>query len=340
MYQYQITDKLLSLIRQIATTLAELDHLRLSGPVLYELEKVGTITSAYSSTSIEGNSLPITEVKKLLKSIPRNLRDSEREVVNYNAAILQLNKEVSRPNFEFSVDLILQIHRLVMHKLLPKGQTGRLRNQPVFVNDPKLRKTIYWPPDHGDVEPLLLNLITFLNKNTDRIDPLILAGIFHKQFMIIHPFLDGNGRTGRLATKVLLANMGYDFFNIFSFENYYNQNVARYFEMVGIKGDFYDHKTILYTNWLEYFAEGILDEILRVRKQINLQTVVPQRTLSQDQQKIIEHIQKAGFIQDADYARLTKRAKATRILDFKKLIDLGRIERYGAGRATYYKLKT
>ena len=94
-------------------------------------------------------------------------------------------------------------------------------------------------------------------------------------FFIIqnHPFMDGNGRTTRLATKVLLTQMGLNTFNLFSFENYYNKNVTRYFQYVGERGDYYDLKDkIDFTNWLEYFTEGIIDELLRV------QEILPQIT--------------------------------------------------------------
>jgi len=64
-------------------------------------------------------------------------------------------------------------------------------------------------------------------------EPLLLAGIFYKQFMIIYPFMGSNGRTTRLATKVLLVQMRVDASNLLSFENYYDQNVARYSERVG-----------------------------------------------------------------------------------------------------------
>ena len=67
--------------------------------------------------------------------------------------------------------------------------------------------------------------------------------------------------------------MGLNTFNLFSFENYYNKNVTRYFQYVGERGDYYDLKDkIDFTNWLEYFTEGIIDELLRV------QEILPQIT--------------------------------------------------------------
>jgi Fic family protein len=184
------------------------------------------------------------------------------------------------------------------------------------------------------------NLVEFINSNRERIDPLILAGVFHKQMVIIHPFMDGNGRTTRLVTKALLAAMGLNTFNLFSFENYYNQNVPKYFRTVGEFGNYYEIvEKIDFTKWLEYFTEGIIDELLRVQKMLPQIAVSPKSELQSHHLKILEFIQKKGFITDRDYATLTDRAKATRALDFQKLIKLELIERRGKARATYYVLK-
>ena len=169
----------------------------------------------------------------------------------------------------------------------------------------------------------------------------MLAGIFHKQFVIIHPFVDGNGRTARLATNILLARLGVNLFPLLSFENYYNQNVTRYFQMVGLFGDYYElAPTIDFTPWLEYFAEGILDELRRLSDQLEQQArhqKTPQTSLTSYHKQILDYIDEHGFITDKVYAGLTERAKATRSLDFRKLIELGLIERMGRGRNTYYR---
>ena len=186
---------------------------------------------------------------------------------------------------------------------------------------------------------MINNLIAFVNNNKNKIDSLILAGIFHKQMVVIHPFMDGNGRTTRLATKVLLAEMGLNTFNLFSFENYYNQNVSKYFQTVGEFGNYYElAKNIDFTPWLEYFTEGIIDELLRVQKSLPEVSRSPQTKLQSHHLKIINFIKKNGFITDRDYAKLVNRAKATRALDFQKLRGLDLITRKGKGKATYYIL--
>ena len=338
--RYTITDRILANIKRINSLVNDLNNRRFPSIVLVELEKTARAISTYASTSIEGNPLPLTEVKKILKSRPAHIRDSEKEVLNYNQALQDLNKLLEQGNIRLSLGLILKIQRQVTVGLLPKFESGKLREKQVIVNDPKMRQTVFLPPDAKDVRSLLENLIEFVNDNRNKIDALILSGIFHKQMVIIHPFMDGNGRATRLATKVLLAQMGLNTFNLFSFENYYNKNVTKYFQTVGEYGNYYElARKIDFTNWLEYFTEGIIDELLRVQKILPQISITPQSELKPYHLKVLECTREKGFITDSDYAKLTKRAKATRSLDFQKLLDLGLIERKGKGRATYYILK-
>lgn len=337
---YAITDRLLANITRINALISELNTRRFPHVVLLELERTARAVSTYASTSIEGNPLPLTEVKKILKSKPAHIRVSEQEVLNYNEALKKLNEQITKNSVNLSLNLILSIQKQVTENLLPSYESGHLRQKPVVVNDPQTGNMVYLPPDVKEVEPLMQDLVKYVNTNQNAIDPLILAGIFHKQMVAIHPFIDGNGRTTRLATKVLLAAMGLNTFNLFSFENYYNQNVTKYFQIVGEYGNYYELvDTIEFTPWLEYFTEGIIDELLRVQKLLPGVALTPQSELQEYHIKLLDFIRDKGFITDRDYAKLTDRAKATRTLDFQKLLDLKLIERKGKGKATYYILK-
>jgi len=338
--KFTITPKLLENIKQIGIIVADLNKRHFPKLTLVKLEKTAREISAYSSTSIEGNPLALTDVKRIIQNQPENLRDTEKEVLNYNEALEFLNCGIQNESIELNLDLMLKVQKRVTDELIDIYNAGKLREQPVFVNDPRTRKTVYLPPDHQDVRNLMVGLLNFTSANKNHLDPLIVAGIFHKQFVIIHPFIDGNGRTARLATKVLLANMGLNTFNLFSFENYYNQNVTKYFENVGVRGNYYDLKgDIDFTTWLEYFTDGIIDELLRVEKLLQKEIISPETILEDYHRKILNFIKKNGFITNRDYAKLTDRAKPTRNQDFNKLIDLKLIERHGKGKATYYKFK-
>ncbi|PIR59208.1 MAG: hypothetical protein COU69_01325 [Candidatus Pacebacteria bacterium CG10_big_fil_rev_8_21_14_0_10_56_10] len=339
--KYTITNKLLANIKRINTLISELNNKRLPKVVLIELERTAREISAHASTSIEGNPLPLTEVKKILKAKPVNARESETEVLNYNEALEYLDRKLREGSIIPSVELILEIHSIVMRNLMTRHEDiGALRKRPVVVNDPLTRQVVYLPADVEGVKPLMDELINFVKQKRKETDALILSGIFHKQMVLIHPFMDGNGRTTRLGTKVLLAEMGLNTFNLFSFENYYNNNVARYFQYVGERGDYYElENQIDFTPWLEYFTDGIIDEFLRVQGILPQVANSPETELLEYHQKILDFIRQKGFIKDSDYAKLVNRARSTRALDLQKLVDLGLIERKGKGKATYYILK-
>jgi len=337
---YEITHALLENIKRIYSLTQFLNQRHFPHTVLVELQRDAEAVSSFASTSIEGNPLPLTDVKRIIRNQPQNIRDSEREVLNYNEALKEINGKLDKGTIPFTLHLILQIHKQVIHNLLPASQTGKLRVDPVFVNDPRTGTTMYWPPDARDLPRLVNDLIAFVEANRKAIDPLILAGLFHKQMVVIHPFMDGNGRTTRLLTKILLANMGLNTFNLFSFENYYNQNVTSYFQMVGVRGNYYEiARGIDYSPWLEYFTGGILDELLRVEKVLPRSSESPMNELKPYHRQILETIGKKGYITDRDYAGLVDRARQTRRLDFNKLIELGLVQREGKGKNTYYKLK-
>ena len=336
---YQVSPQLLRTIKRIAILVHDLNRLQLTDLQQAQMLSEARVTSTYASTSIEGNPLPLTEVRRVLKNRPEQVRQSEQEVLNYNQVLIQLHEQLNRrPSKKLTLDLVLQIHSGVTNGLLPAHQIGAWRQEPVVVYDPRNGKIVYLPPDHQDVARLMAELVDFVQSQQPILDPLLLAGIFHKQFAVIHPFVDGNGRTTRLATSLLLADLGLNFFHLLSFENYYNKNVTRYFQQVGVFGNYYDLiETLDFTAWLEYFAEGILDELLRLEKSLTQVTATPQSQLQPYHQQLLDYIDLHGFITDRDYAKLTERAKATRSLDFKKLLELGLIQRQGRGRSTYYQ---
>src|SRR5258706_14201027 len=93
--QYTITDVLLSNIKRITSLVNEINNRRFPNVILLELERNAREVSSYASTSIEGNPLPLTEVKKILKNTPSYVRDSEKEELNYNQALQDLNTQLA-----------------------------------------------------------------------------------------------------------------------------------------------------------------------------------------------------------------------------------------------------
>jgi Fic family protein len=334
--KYQLHTDLLNNIVRIKNLITELNNQKLPELVRAQFEKDSYAISAHASTSIEGNPLPLTDVRKILKSTPAHIRDTEREVLNYNQALEFLHAHTGNSE-SISTKFICEVQAIVTSGLLDTKNVGAFRTAPVVVNDPRKRQIAYIPPNVDDVEILMNELTAYLEKEYTRTDPLILAGIFHKQFVVIHPFIDGNGRTARLVTKYLLARMGLSTFQLFSFENYYNKNVTKYFSSVGVLGDYYEIKEkIDFTHWLIYFTDGIIDELLRVQKLLQ-NSVAPIR-ITDFETIIIAYIRAHGSITKREYALITSRAHSTQILDFKRLLDKKIITRHGAGKATYYTM--
>jgi len=337
---YTISDKLLLTIREIGESIGEIKAQRLTHTALAKLELSASELSSYASTSIEGNPLPLMDVKRLLKSQKESVRDTEREVLNYNNALQILYKSVRQNSFTLNVKVIERVQGQVVTGLMDNpAHCGALRQDPVIIRNPrKIDEVVFIPPDAKDVQRLVKNLTDFVNDNVGNIDPVILAGVFHRQLVIIHPFIDGNGRTTRLLTTAVLGKAGLDLFEIFSFENYYNHNITRYFKAVGLEGDYYDLKDeIDFSTWLEYFADGILDELRRIIKVLLGQSANKPR-LEPHHQQVLDYIQERGSITQREYGDISSRSLASRKLDFEKLLQLNLIISKGVGRGTYYEL--
>lgn len=339
--KYSISNRLLTTIREIGEALGELKAKLLTTQALAKLEVEARELSSYASTSIEGNPLPLTDVKRLLKSRKEAVRDTEREVLNYNKALQALYQSVRDNKFKLNVKTLEKVQAQVVNGLMDNpAHCGALRNDAVVIRNPrKIDEIVFLPPDAKDVPELTKNLMSFINQNIGNIDQIILAGIFHRQCVIIHPFMDGNGRTTRLLTTAILGKAGLDLFEIFSFENYYNHNITRYFKAVGLTGDYYDiQNEIDFSDWLEYFAEGILDELLRIRKILPNTEAKPR--LEPHHQQILDYIEAHGSITQREYGRISSRSLASRKLDFDRLVKLELIKAKGVGRGTYYVLSS
>jgi len=336
--EYTISNKLLLTIREIGESLGELKSCHLSDQALAKLEVEARDLSSYASTSIEGNPLPLTDVKRLLKTQKESIRDTEREVLNYNKALQSLYGDVRSDKFRLDVKTLEAIQGQVVNGLMDNpAHCGALRGEPVIIRNPrKIDEIVFIPPESREVKGLISDLLEFIKRNIGKIDPIILAGIFHRQSVIIHPFIDGNGRTTRLLTTAILGKAGLDLFEIFSFENYYNRNITRYFKAVGLEGDYYDLvKEVDFSEWLEYFADGILDELRRVRKTLPEQ-LSPKPRLELHHRQILDYIKDHGSITQREYGCVSSRSLASRKIDFDKLVKLNIIEVRGIGRGTYY----
>lgn len=165
----------------------------------------------YNSAAIEGNTLTLQETTQLLfeNIVPagRSLREIN-ETLNHKKAfdyILNYNGDITK-------EFILELHKLVVaNTLRPElnSQIGRFRNVQVFITG-----VAWFPPKPSEVAERMGALLTWYSKNKRTVHPLILASYFHTEFEKIHPFVDGNGRVGRLLMNFILHKNKYPMINI------------------------------------------------------------------------------------------------------------------------------
>ena len=168
---YTISDKLLITIKEIGESIGEIKAKRLTKATLAQLELDARALSSYASTSIEGNPLPLTDVKRLLKSHKEHIRDTEREVLNYNDALKALYQSVRQGRFELTIKTLETVQGQVVDSLMDNpSHIGSIRQDPVIIRNPrKPDEIVFIPPDAKDVGPLTSSLLDFINSHIGKI---------------------------------------------------------------------------------------------------------------------------------------------------------------------------
>lgn len=339
---YTITDTLLNIIVQVTEVVTELNHQTYPDIIMESFSQSAGEVAAGASAAIGGNQLTPNQVHLLLRSRQRGgqqLEKSEQAVGNYYQA-LQTIQQTSLGLSELRTKDVLMMHRTVMRHLLPTKQAGAYRQQPTVIHDQISSNVVFIPPEPEDIPALVEDLCDFIVNNAEAIHPLLLAGLVQKQLVLIHPFIAGNGRTARLVARALLARVCGEITELCAFEQYYQKNTPGYIAAIGETGVYDEMADSLdFTPWLEYFAEGVLQEVQRVQRELPVFRASPETVLRDHDRAALQYVTQHGFITDREYANLVDRAKATRALDFKRLQQLGMLERQGGGRSTYYTLK-
>lgn len=267
-------------------------------------------------------------------------RGDSQAAANYGRTLLELGS--GRAN-DFALALLLRIHFRLGGGVLPDEQRGRLRRETLVASADELPYggNDYQPPEPKVVPVMLNDLVTFVDEQRKRLDPLLLAGIFHRQVALIRPFEAGNEPAAWLATRILLSGLGLERIDLLALEDRFRADRDNYLVALGARGNYFGLAGVLeFTPWLEYFAEGVAAELTSLEERYRQHRATPAKTLQPYHRALLDYIDEHGFITDKQYARLTDRAKATRSLDFKKLIELDLLVREGRGRGTYYRRKT
>ncbi|UUZ81325.1 Fic family protein [Paenibacillus sp. P26] len=184
----------------------ELDGFRPLPPAaVRNLDEVYRVEWTYNSNAIEGNTLSLLETKLVLEeglTIGGKKLREHFEVINHSEAISYVQDIVNR-NMELTEYVIKSIHQLVL-KNIDDENAGRYRMINVMISGSQ-----HTPPHFTVVPEQMEQLVQWYQEQQGKLHPVELAARFHFQFVFIHPFTDGNGRTARLLMNLILMKHGY-----------------------------------------------------------------------------------------------------------------------------------
>lgn len=253
--------------------------------------------STRSSTAIEGNTLDTISLRRAIAGGERTGQIAEQEVRNYWRALDRLEEFVDGKGI-ISEAFIQEVHKIVL--TAGPGRPGgrspyRVLECPVV--DQGTGRIDYAPPEPKDVPRLMADMVEWLSSDVATELPAALrAGILTHRFITIHPFNDGNGRTGRLLATAELWRSGYKMRSFFSFDEYFNANRALYYDslQMGLPVNYYEGRDNCDLSlWLNYFvatlakaAEDLHSKALQLQIQKGLPST-PWDQLSRRQQQIL-----------------------------------------------------
>jgi Fic family protein len=269
--KFSITPKIATSLMRIEAARQAVQDLPITPAVLATLRETARLFSTHYSTMIEGNRLTQEQVSKVIEEkqhFPGRERD-EKEVLSYYAA-LEKAEQIAASGASVSETHIQTLHGLVMAEGRRKAKPTSYREGQNVIRDSRTRGIVYMPPEAKDVPPLMKALVTWISRSQrDSLPCPIRAGIAHYQFATVHPYYDGNGRTARLLTTLILHLGGYDLKGLYSLEEYYAQNLAAYYKAltVGPSHNYYEGRANAdITAWVEYFCDGVATSFESVRR--------------------------------------------------------------------------
>jgi Fic family protein len=237
------------------------------------------VKEATQSSRIEGTQTTIDEaVVKDIRDIAPEKKDDWQEVQNYRKAI---NDSIDRLNtLPLSTRLIREAHEILMHGVRGKDKMpGEFRNSQNWIGGATLNDATFIPPHPSLVPELMSDLERFLNNKEIQVPYLIRIGMAHYQFEAIHPFLDGNGRIGRLLITLYLVDQGVLSKPALYLSDFIEKNRNQYYDnLTNVSAR---HEMI---QWLKFFLVGVkqtadqasetLRKILMLRNKLETQALV------------------------------------------------------------------
>ncbi len=318
------------------------------------------VRSVFHGTHIEGNDLTQEQTERLVRSGVRDVSTANQlegvmaperdiqEVINYRSVLLWIDQwqQTIGKDVVYSEEILKILHKLTTNRILPEDQCGQYRRQQVVVRSVSTGDIAYRPPVAVEVPDLLEEFLVWLNASESRVLlPILRAAITHYELVRIHPFTEGNGRTGRAFATLVLYAEGYDFKRFFSLEQYFDSNVEDYYKAI-LSVQESENNDLTY--WLEYFCYGLAVELDRVKQQVlklskdtQLHAKLGRQiALSERQIIIFELLQKQQQVTSQDFSQALPNVSVDTILrDLKDMIDKGIIEKSGVTKGVSYSLR-
>lgn len=256
-------------LMRIEAARTAIEGLPVSPQLLTSLRQSARLLATHYSTQIEGNRLTPEQVASVAAggpAMPGRERDAA-EVCHYLLALEEMEKLASQGG-DLTEREVRRIHGLVL-----RGQprTTPWRDGQNVIRNSTDNAIVYLPPEAKDVPILITDLLEWTNEalGSDDLPVPVIAACWHYQFATIHPFYDGNGRTARLVTNLILHRHGYALKGLYSLEEYYARNLSGYYAALAIGPPNYymGRAEADMTPFVSYFCDGMAEALENVQRQ-------------------------------------------------------------------------
>jgi len=314
---YKITGKILKLVALISEKIGEVNSAHLHKPPT-ELRKKNRIKTIHSSLEIEGNTLTIEQITAIVEN--KRVIGPKKDILEVKNAIAVYDYLDKLNPYEFESFCIA--HGILMNGLVESA--GKLRSKSVGIV--KGSEVTHIAPPSERVKPLMNDLFDYLKNEDDLI--LIKSCVFHYEMEFIHPFIDGNGRMGRLWQTLILKD-SYPVFEFLPIETLIKERQEQYYESLG-KSDNTGESTLFIEFMLEVILES-LDELLNIQN-ISLTNI--------DRINLFKSIIKNDYFGRKEYLKNFREiSSATASRDLNYAVEIGIIEKIGDKNTARYKFK-
>ncbi|MBU0683775.1 MAG: Fic family protein [Candidatus Omnitrophica bacterium] len=341
--KYTITPKINKALVEIERVRGFLDAINLKDDWVSDMQAKALLLESHHSTHIEGTAINLEQAQDILagKKVKGVSRDDEKELLNYKKAMDFISKYLGKDD-PISEGLVRELHKILVRGVRgSEAQPGSYRKIQNYVANSRTKEIIYTPPAPLEVPHLMREFVDWINANIEEVSPVLTAGIAQFQFVHIHPFVDGNGRTARLLSTLILYKTGYDFKRLFTISEYYDKDRPAYYTAIqSVRKSKMDM-----TGWLEYFVDGLRSQMKEIqgkgKKIITADKVVKRfedKGLNDRQAKIIRYLVVNAKITNDECQKLCGSIRRTATRDLSSLVEKGIIDMKGELKGAYYVL--